>query len=540
MNATTARTRAPRNEIEVFPLPAGIRVERDVGVTMSDGIRLSANVFLPEAESGPLPVILALTPYGKDADPEKTRSQTLERRAAIGLGMGKYRVSNCTPFEAPDPAYWALHGYAVVHVDLRGCFKSQGERKVFSRTEINDYGQIIEWAGTQPWSNGKVALHGVSYLAICQWHAAANNPPPQLKAIVPWEGASDSFRNVMFHGGVPETAFFRGWSKQMAGAKAEEQKGPSRTPTITQVPGNNADLAAIRVPALICGSFSDQGLHSKGCFDAFERIGSQHKWLYTHGRGKWTVYYEEDALEYQRQFLDCFLRDADNGMRERPRVRLEVRKSLDAYAARDEADWPLPNTDYRELYLTADRTLSTEKPAQASSVTYDAKARESVVFDRRFDSACEITGNMRLKLWVSTDRGDDMDLFVVVKKLDGNGDEVCFEARENDPSGPISHGWLRVSHRALDPQRSRPFQPVLAHTEVQLIEPGQVVPVEIEILPSSTSFEAGESLRLVVSGADIHSNAMFHHRETCNEGAHTLHVGGDCDSGLLVPFVKRK
>ena len=114
---------------------------------MSDGIRLSANVFRPEQADGPLPVILALTPYGKDADPEKTRAATLERRTAIGLGMGRYRVSNCTPFEAPDPAYWVPHGYAVVHVDLRGCFKSQGERKVFSRTEINDYGQIIEWAG---------------------------------------------------------------------------------------------------------------------------------------------------------------------------------------------------------------------------------------------------------------------------------------------------------------------------------------------------------------------------------------------------------
>lgn len=534
------RTRAPHNQVEVFPLPPGISVEPDVGVTMSDGVRLSANVFRPEQSDGPLPVILALTPYGKDADPAKTRVATLERRTAIGLGMGRYRVSSCTPFEAPDPAYWAPHGYAVVHVDLRGCFKSQGERKVFSRTEINDYGQIIEWAGTQPWSNGRVALHGVSYLAICQWHAAASNPP-HLAAIVPWEGASDSYRNVMFHGGVPETGFFRGWSRAMSGAKAEEQKGPSRTPTISQVPGNVAELAAIRVPALICGSFSDQGLHSKGCFDAFERIGSQHKWLYTHGRGKWTVYYEEEALEYQRRFLDCFLKGADNGMLQRPRVRLEVRKTIDEYAVREETDWPLPCTEYRELYLTAaDRTLSADKPSGPATVSYDAKAGESVSFDRRFDAPCEVTGHMRLKLWISTDRGDDMDLFVAVKKLDAAGEEVCFEGRENDTGGPISNGWLRVSHRALDASRSRPFQPVLSHERVELVEPGQIVPVEIEILPSSTSFEAGESLRLVVGGADIYSHAMIHHRERCNEGTHTLHLGGPYDSALLVPFATAK
>jgi predicted acyl esterase len=532
---SAVRSRAPHNEIEVFPLPPEVAVERDVGVMMSDGVRLSANVFRPQGNTEPLPVILALTPYGKDADPGTTREVTLERREAIGLGMGHYRVSNCTPFEAPDPAYWVPHGYAVVHVDLRGCFKSQGERKVFSRKEIGDYAEIITWAGTQPWSNGKVALHGVSYLAICQWHAAVN-PPAQLAAIVPWEGASDSYRDVRFHGGVPETAFYRGWSRRMADATHEEPTGPSRTPVIADVPGNNADLEAIRVPALICGSFSDQGLHSKGCFDAYMRIRSEHKWLFTHGRGKWTVYYEDAALAYQRQFLDCFLKGADNGMLQRPRVRLEVRKTIDEYSVRDEADWPLPNTDYRELYLSApDRALVADKPARAGSVTYDTKSGERVTFDHRFDAPCEISGHMSLKLWVSTDAGDDMDLFVAVKKLDRAGEEVPFEGRENDTHGPVSNGWLRVSHRALDPARTRRFQPVLSHDKVQLIEPGQIVQVEIEILPSSTAFDAGETLRVVLSGSDIYSHAMLHHRDRCNQGAHTLHLGGEYDASLLVP-----
>jgi len=534
---SAAAHRPPVNEVEVFPLPAGIRVERDVGLHMHDGVRLSANVFLPEQTEGPWPVVLALTPYGKDADPAQTREATLKRRTEIGLGMGHYRVSSCTPFEAPDPAYWVPHGYAVVHVDLRGCFKSEGKRGLFSRTEINDYGEIIEWAGTQPWSTGRVALHGVSYLAICQWYAAASTPP-HLAAIVPWEGASDSYRNIMFHGGIPETAFFRGWSRRMTGADNGKQAGPSRTPPISEVRGNRPDLEAIRVPAVICGSFSDQGLHSKGCFDAFMRIASEHKWLFTHGRGKWTVYYEDAALDYQRQFLDCFLKDADNGMRQRPRVRLEVRKTLDQYTVRDEADWPLPGTDYRTLYLSgADRALATERLAEPSTVTYDATAGESVCFDLRFDAPCEVTGHMCLKLWVSTDRGDDMDLFVAVKKLDAAGREVCFEGRENDPKGPVSNGWLRVSHRGLDAARSRPFQPVLSHEQVELIEPHRIVPVQIEILPSSTSFAAGESLRLVIGGSDLFSNAMLHHREGCNQGTHTLHLGGDHDSGLLVPFI---
>ena len=186
--STAPSIREPENEIEVFPLPPGIRVERDLALTMPDGIRLSANLFRPEGAHPPLPVIVALTPYGKDANPAETREATLKQRQKSGLGMGRYRVSEATPFEAPDPAYWVENGYAVVHVDLRGCFKSEGKRGLFSRREISDYGEIIEWAGTQPWSNGKVALHGVSYLAICQWYAAAQNPPHVHRAAADLSG----------------------------------------------------------------------------------------------------------------------------------------------------------------------------------------------------------------------------------------------------------------------------------------------------------------------------------------------------------------
>ena len=71
-----------------------------------------------------------------------------------------------------------------------------------------------------------------------------------------------------------------------------------------------------------------------------------------------------------------------------------------------------------------------------------------------------------------------------------------------------------------------PWQPVLKHERVQLVAPGEIVGVEIEILPSSTRFEPGERLRLVISGRDVFSNAMHHHRELCNQGRHTLHTGG--------------
>ena len=86
-------------------------------------------------------------------------------------------------------------------------------------------------------------------------------------------------------------------------------------------------LENIEVPALVCANWSDHGLHTRGSIEGFERISSKQKWLFTHGRKKWETFYGEEALAWQKRFLDHFLRDFDNGMDRVPRVRLEVRKA---------------------------------------------------------------------------------------------------------------------------------------------------------------------------------------------------------------------
>jgi uncharacterized protein len=530
--------REPDNAIEVFPLPQDIRVERDVSIVMPDGVRLSANVFLPEA-SGPLPVVLALTPYDKDIDVRAWAERSITRRKQLGLGMGRFRVSDCTPFEAPDPAYWVKAGYAVAHVDLRGRGKSEGVSEPYGRAELEDYPRIVEWAAAEEWSNGRVALHGVSYLAIVQWYVASD-APPSLVAIVPWEGNSDRYRDVLYHGGVPETGFYRMWQRMMKPeAAAQAEAAPLlRTPTIAEAGSGSAKLEQIDVPALICGSFSDQGLHTKGCFDAYQRIRSEHKWLYTHGRGKWTVYYAEDALAYQRKFLDHFVKQLDNGMDREPRVRLEVRRSLDEYSVRGEPGWPLPRTEYQRAALDATTgKLSLAPVTHDSSVSYDSTAERGAVFELGFERETELTGHMKLALTVSCDAGDDMDILVGIEKLDVNGQVVHFEGRENDPRGIVCSGWLRVSHRELDVERSKPWQPVLTHQNPQYLEPKQRTRVEIELLPSSTHFGKGETLRLVISGRDVFHNAMHNHRELCNQGQHTLYTGPSHQAHLLLPII---
>jgi putative CocE/NonD family hydrolase len=117
-------------------------------------------------------------------------------------------------WEVVDPEKWVPDGYACVRVDSRGAGRSPGYMEPFSPRETRDLYHCIEWAAAQPWSNGKVGMHGVSYLAWSQWKVAAANPP-HLAAINPWEGVSDFYRELATHGGIPETLFGPMWMRSV-------------------------------------------------------------------------------------------------------------------------------------------------------------------------------------------------------------------------------------------------------------------------------------------------------------------------------------
>jgi predicted acyl esterase len=162
-------------------------------------------------------------------------------------------------------------------------------------------------------------------------------------------------------------------------------------------------------------------------------------------------------------------------------------------------------------------------------------------FEYTFPKRTELIGHMKLKLWVKAQGSDDMDLFVAIEKIDRTGDLVPFQFFGNHEDGAVAIGWLRVSHRELDPEQSKPYQPVLKHQREIKLKPGEIVPVEIEILPSSTLFEKGEKLRVVVQGSDIYNYPEeYHsdgHTDTVNKGQHVIFTGGKYDSHLLVPVI---
>jgi predicted acyl esterase len=228
------------------------------------------------------------------------------------------------------------------------------------------------------------------------------------------------------------------------------------------------------------------------------------------------------------------------------RVRIEVRDSREQYSVRFEDDWPLPGTDYQSLYLdAASGSLQNNRVTNASSIDYEPLSG-SGTFRFRFTEDTELTGNMKLKLWVSTEGSfapgweTDMDLFVGIKKYDADGEEVFFNGKGGYAKAPVALGWLRVSERHLDQNKSTPWQPVLSHANPQLLEPGERVSVEIEILPSSTLFKAGEALEVVVQGRDLFRIPTMSHSlsDSINIGLHTIYTGGDYDSHLLIPVVR--
>ncbi|OBK16120.1 CocE/NonD family hydrolase [Mycobacterium asiaticum] len=484
--------------VTVTDPPADLIVERDVEVPTRDGTVLRVNVFRHHAHTAG-PVILSIHPYGKDELPKRRRKKwTFSPQYRVLRQPDPVRFSALTGWEAPDPSWWTAHGFVVVNADSRGCGHSGGTGKLLSQQEAEDTYDLVQWLAERPWSDGRVVMLGVSYLAISQYAVAALQPPA-LRAICPWEGFTDAYRDLTFPGGIRESGFTRMWSRgvrrrtrQQYDLAQMQLKHPLRDEFWCSVA---PDLSAIKVPMLVCGSFSDNNLHTRGSIRAFTQSGSSHARLYTHRGGKWTTFYSEDALAEQLTFFRGVL----DGAPPARSVRLEVREDRDTVTAvREESEWPLARTRWRPLYLAGAGRLSTEPPTSAGSITFETHSRAAVFYWTVPDDI-ELTGPMSARLWVQLDGCADAHLFVGVEKW-RDGQYVGFEGSYGYGRDRVTTGWQRVLLRELDAEQSKPWDPVPALNRTQPLQPGEVVAVNVALGPSATLFRAGEQLRLVVAG----------------------------------------
>jgi predicted acyl esterase len=551
------RYRAPRNTPEerggkppvyrrILENEHAMIIERDVAIPMRDGVKLYADIFRP-ADERPVPPIIAWTPYGKHVP--------FDPRRFLNAGVKEGDTSEYTAFEAPDPVFWIPSGYAVVVIDVRGTWYSEGTAHYLAPEEAQDFYDAIEWAGTQPWSSGKVGLSGVSYLAQLQWRVAELGPP-HLAAINPWEGWTDTYREVATHGGIPDTHFWPTLWNRWGAARGpiEDLEAETKEHPLDDAfwRSKAVDFSKIKVPAFVVASWTDQGLHTRGTFEGFKRIASKEKYLLAHGQKKWAHYYVPENMRRLRDYFDHVLKGADNDVKNWPKVLVEVRERNGVATLRAENEWPIARTQYTKLYLdAANGRLERAPVVQSASVSYDAVVpelaeAECAAFQITFDRDTELTGYMKLRVFMSCTEGDDMDVFVGLHKLDAKGALVPFAYYAQFDDGPVALGWLRASQRELDLQKSTEWQPVHTHTRVQKIAPGEIVPLDIEIWPSGTRFEAGETLRLTVQGIDINRYpkdkvpVYFRHEASVNKGRHVIHAGGEHESYLLVPAIPPK
>jgi len=570
----------------------GMRIDWDVPIAMDDGLVLRADVFRPVAE-GRYPVILSCGPYAKglafqDGYPSAWQRMA-EKHPDVTAGSSNLYQS----WEVVDPEKWVPHGYACVRVDSRGTGCSPGVIDHFSPRETKDFYDCIEWAGVQPWSNGKVGLDGISYYGINQWHVASLEPP-HLAAMCIWEGAADWYRDMTHHGGILCTFWENWYDMQVKTVQygVGERGRRSRVhgdlvcgPEIfsdAELAKNRSDFGGeiyahplddnyhrarspiwpkVKVPFLSAANWGGQPLHPRGNFEGFVRAASKRKWLEVHGIEHWTHFYTDYGRNLQLRFFDYFLHGKNNGWDKQPPVQLQVRH-IDRFVERAEKEWPLKRTKWTKLYLDpADGALA-DRPARKKAVMRFAAMGEGVTFlTSPLAHETEITGPSALKLLVSSSTSD-ADIFAVLRVFSPGLKEVVFQGAI-DPHTPIGQGWLRASHRALDKKLAKPYRPYHTHAKREPLKPGQVVELDIEIWPTSIVVPAGHRIALTIRGKDyvypgpsggrlsnfkneLTGCGPFLHDDPRDRpaaifgGVTGLHFGGSARPYLLLPIIPAK
>lgn len=507
----------------------GILCDQDVAVKMRDGVTIYVDIYRPEGESD-IPAIMSWSPFGKRPGDGFDEWKI--------MGVPARAVSKMAKFESSDPAYWCHRGYAIVNVDPRGVGWSEGNINLFGTQIGRDGYDLTEWLAEQWWCNGRVGMSGNSAVAMSQWRVAAEQPP-HLACIAPWEGTGDFFREGLFEGGIPAVSFWGGILNGVTG----DQYVDDYVTMAEKYPYWNGYWAdkypkweKIRCPAYVCGCW--QHLHLRGSLDGFRKIRSPQKWLRVHRDFEWADMYCEEGLHDLERFFDRYLKDIYNGWELTPKVRIEVMDSYELLYQknRPEKEWPLARTQYTKLYLDAENAAMCPEPVAVESKTaYDAETGIAT-FDYKFNEETEITGYSKLHLWVEAQGHNQMDLFINMQKLSPMG-EFLYTDAIGEPH-PGSWGKLRVSRRRLDDKLTTEYEPVLAHVDDQYLSPGEIVPVDIAIVPVSRIFHKGEQLRIQICGRYLREG-WFEPLEwnQDNKGTHIIHTGGKYESWLQIPVI---
>ena len=568
----------------------GIRKLTDVAIPTRDpDVQLLADVFLP-IEPGPYPVVLSVTRYGKAFE----RGCTCDAAAALRMEQreDEYWENELGPdgqprrlnevSVMPNTADWVPEGYAVVRVDGRGTCNTPGFLHPYGAQEAEDIYDAIEWAGTQPWSNGNVGMWGISNTAVNQLPAATLQPP-HLKALIPHSGDIDQYRDIVFQGGLYYQGYREPWfHSRVAGEELrcldqpyadiidifrENRFDDPRVYGFLDTDPDSGELLPIGPaspdPSKITQplwSHSRQDMwpiHIRGGSEVYILAASEHKKLWVEAGHEYARAYAPDVFEQHVRFFDYWLKGIDNGIMDEPPGRVDLRLPRDAdnpkgaWKTRFEDEWPIARTQYQRLYLDAtdpsgDGVLLADPPPQARSTSYSADVADDecdshgVSFiSEPLEADTELAGYMKLGLSVSSSSAD-MDIYATLRVMDEQGQDVLYHSTHSAES-PVTVGFLKVSHRKLDEARSTHHQPVLTHRQEdhQPLTPGEPVTAEVELWPNTALIKKGHRLWLTLQPRDSCFRTHTHeYDESYHRGAsNTIHTGGAEPAYLQIPVV---
>ncbi len=572
----------------------GIVKMTDVKVPLRDGSFVYADIFRPD-DDGEHPVVMAMGFYGKAFyhecicnEAEALAKEALEDRFFSGNPDGLQYENH----ETVDSAVWAPAGYVCIRVDARGVCKSPGVQAPFSHQEAEDYYDSIEWAATQPWSNGKVGLWGMSYLAMTQ-HNVASLQPPHLAAMVAQGTDADIYNEALYGGGIFGAGFWNWWWKVWSGGNwCGERRETDWMARVLATPFNDPaaygpngsifmvpELGKATAPVWIVGPQTGAIIHQLGSSETFVRSTAAAARRFDFTDAWFPDSYKASSVADHMRWFDHWLKGADNGVTAEPPVRVQVRTGDGAHFMLEDSDWPLPGTCYRRWRLDARRSdwqgdgrrndllrITSDVPSEAGQASYDAHVElgrpslaptgpvggtprwatgVSFVSDPMTEDMV-LAGYMKAGLWMSS-TSSDMDVFVSLRVIDDHDREVRYETVVHpiDPvhPHPVGHGLLKVSRRALDRARTTEYWPVHTHLEKDAapLAAGEVVAIEIGMNPSTALIRRGSRLRVDIqpyspAGLPVRAYDASYHLGATN----TVYSGPDHPSYIQLPIVPAK
>ncbi|EOA91109.1 hypothetical protein ACJQWK_11279 [Exserohilum turcicum] len=549
-------------------LESDIRIDHDVEIKVRDGVRLYADIYRPAdaKDDEKLPAVVSWSCYGK-----KYSALHMLPMCVWQCCVPKEALSGLEKFEGLDPVTWCPRGYAIVSVDSRGTGDSDGSIPLMGSQDAEDCYDVIEALAAMPWSNGKVGMAGNSALAIIQWHVASLRPP-HLAAIAPWEGSGDIYREQFCRGGIFSMSNFDLITKFIIKTNNPNGGIEDMAEMYRRSPVSNAywedkrpDMTRIQCPVYISGSdFSS--IHTMGSVRAWLELPHNNKWIRWSSYQEWyELYCVEHSHDELHKYFDYYLKGISNDWETTPKVRWSALQfgDHDAIDNIEYADFPIPDTQYRAFHLS--KSGLSEKPASAEEVvSYNSEDSKSIVeFTHTFTEKSRLIGLPKAILYMSCPSHDDMNVFVILRKRDKNGDllmHLCFpfsavpeeiksiaDIPEKDRQSTNLHmgsvGTLRASHRSIIPEKSIheqfPFHP---HDIEEKVTPGEIIKLEIGIWSMGVDFEEGQSISVQVSGtfpsiAEYTAFSTERPESERNRGDHRVHIGPDTPSRVILPFV---